>query len=273
MIGQQTRLCKFPLGEGHFCQHPIAAPGKTTCGRHRSVPPLDTFVTPLHLTARQVSEIMVKDDQPWKMAPSDFAFLYEECKRCYYLKVVRKQRRPSAPFPAIFSKIDVAMKQHYLDRHSGEVGIPGLPPGIIRSGRNVQSAPLNIPGAANEVSLGGNTDIMVECDDGTLAIIDFKTSSPKSTSIYKYSRQLHSYAMAVENPLKGEPQEVSHLGLVCFTPGAFGADGLHGELQHVTIPLRRDDFDAFLQDVVSTLSQPSPPPASPRCQFCAYRRG
>jgi len=33
-----------------------------------------------------------------KLSPSDFAFLWEQCKRCFYLKVVHGIRQPSMPF-------------------------------------------------------------------------------------------------------------------------------------------------------------------------------
>lgn len=32
----------------------------------------------------------------YKLSPSDFAFLYEECKRCYYLKVIHNISRHQA---------------------------------------------------------------------------------------------------------------------------------------------------------------------------------
>lgn len=38
----------------------------------------------------------------WKLSPSDFAFLWEECKRCFYLKVVNGIQRPPLIMPKIF---------------------------------------------------------------------------------------------------------------------------------------------------------------------------
>ena len=42
----------------------------------------------------------------WKLSPSDFAFLYEECSRCVYLKVARDYQRPRGPFPNAFMMTD-----------------------------------------------------------------------------------------------------------------------------------------------------------------------
>jgi len=49
----------------------------------------------------------------YKLSPSDFAFLWEECKRCFYLKVVRGFARPRMAFPQIFNAIDSAMTARY----------------------------------------------------------------------------------------------------------------------------------------------------------------
>ena len=35
-----------------------------------------------------------------RLSPSDFAFLWEQCKRCFYLKVVHGIRQPSMPMAA-----------------------------------------------------------------------------------------------------------------------------------------------------------------------------
>ena len=52
------------------------------------------------------------------LAPSDFAFLWDECPRCFYLKVVRKQGRPRTPFPKVFGTIDRAMKSFYMGQRA-----------------------------------------------------------------------------------------------------------------------------------------------------------
>ena len=64
----------------------------------------------------------------YKLSPSDFTFLYEGCKRCYYLKVVHNIPQPSVPLPSIFSEIAGLLKNHYDGKHTKEL-YPGLPPG------------------------------------------------------------------------------------------------------------------------------------------------
>ncbi len=41
-----------------------------------------------------------------KLSPSDLTFLWDECPRCFYLKVTGRLSRPSTAFPSIFSSID-----------------------------------------------------------------------------------------------------------------------------------------------------------------------
>ena len=64
------------------------------------------------------------------LAPSDFAFLWDECPRCFYLKVVRKERRPHMPFPKVFGTIDRAMKAFYMGQRTVALAAD-MPPGVI----------------------------------------------------------------------------------------------------------------------------------------------
>ena len=49
----------------------------------------------------------------FKLSPSDFGFLYDECKRCFYLKVKHNFGRPRSIMPSIFIKIDSIMKDYF----------------------------------------------------------------------------------------------------------------------------------------------------------------
>lgn len=66
----------------------------------------------------------------FRLAPSDFAFLWEECKRCFFLKAHRKLYRPRAPFPSIFGTIDLAMKLHLRGLPTHEL-LPAMPKGVF----------------------------------------------------------------------------------------------------------------------------------------------
>ena len=212
---------------------------------------------------------------PWALSPSDFAFLWDDCPRCFYLKVARKQPRPRSPFPSVFGRIDRAMKDHYLGERAETVA-NGMPAGIVGGGdRWVKSSPLLAPGRASTCLIRGRLDVLIDCDDGTTAIVDFKTVDPKSDHIATYSRQLHAYAMALEHPAGGRPETVSSLGLLCFVPDSFDAEegraGLFGPVQWIEVPRDDEAFVGFLAEVVSILEEDEPPPADPSCQWCALR--
>ena len=104
----------------------------------------------------------------YKLAPSDFGFLWDECKRCFYLKVRRGFPRPSTPFPGIFTHIDNRMKDYYQGRRTSEIG--GAPPeGVIEFGEKwVESSPVPLAGTDATCFVRGKFDTVLgpyEFDD------------------------------------------------------------------------------------------------------------
>ena len=141
----------------------------------------------------------------WKLSPSDFAFLWEECRRCFYLKVVSDFKRPSTPMPKIFTTIDQLMKQRFAGQRKEEV-VAGLPGGVFEYSEHwVESRPLAVPGHASSCFIRGKFDTVVRFDDGGFGVVDFKTSARNSEHIPLYARQLHAYACALEQAAPGRP--------------------------------------------------------------------
>lgn len=132
-------------------------------------------------------------------------------------------------------------------------------------------------------------DGLVQFEDGTYGVIDFKTSSVAKTSKI-YSRQLHAYAAALENPSKNSQLKrgkVSHLGLVVYEPSEFHTPldengkirgALVGNLQHVKMEHNHEDFVNFLGEVSDVLNLAEAPPAPKSkygravysCPYCQY---
>lgn len=213
----------------------------------------------------------------WKLSPSDFAFLWEECKRCFYLKVAKGFDRPSQPFPRIFNVIDGQMKQWFEGKRA-ETMAPGVPAGVVQFGDGwVQSVPLSFSGHDSTCFIRGIFDTVIALDNGGYAVIDFKTTDVRSDNVAKYSRQLHAYALALEQAAPGETalSPVKSLGLLVFAPNAFAQDGssasLQGTLSWKEIPRNDEQFRSFLGEVLSVLEQPAPPDAAPKCALCKYR--
>ncbi|HUO53047.1 MAG TPA: PD-(D/E)XK nuclease family protein [Gemmatimonadaceae bacterium] len=214
----------------------------------------------------------------FKLAPSDFGFLWDECKRCFWLKVRGGFPRPSTPFPGIFTHIDLRMKDYYQGRRTEEIG--GAPPaGTIEFGEKwVESAPIALEGLASTCYIRGKFDTVLKLDDGSWSVADFKTSRVAPGSAAKYGRQLHAYALALEHaaPRKFALAPVSRLGLMVFEPSAYGHDEpakatLTGPMTWLEIP--RDDagFRRFLAEVVTLLESDRAPEPGEKCVFCRYR--
>jgi hypothetical protein len=212
--------------------------------------------------------------RPWILAPSDFAFLYDECQHCFWEKVVAGRPRPRTPFPKVFTTIDKAMKDRFLGERSTTLS-SRLPAGSIGASRWVRSQPIELPGVSRPIVINGQLDTTIDCDDGRLAILDFKTTEPKATHVATYGRQLHGYALAGEHPSSDRAVEVAALGLACFEPDWFHSDGntamLCGAVEVIEVPLDRDGFQAFLTEVGVLLGHPTAPPPSSSCVWCQWR--
>jgi hypothetical protein len=214
----------------------------------------------------------------YKLSPSDLTFSWDECKYCFYLKVKHNIVLRSA-FPGIFGKMANLTSEFYQGRPSKEIS-PSLPAGLVKYREKfVKSAPITIPGAASQCYINGRFDAVIEFEDGTYGIVDYKTSDPKEEHAAFYSRQLTAYAYALENPapnaLRLSP--VSRLGLFIITPRRFErapAEEMIFVNRTTWVDVPRDDrvFLSFLGEVLAVLDLPAPPPPSENCGLCDYRQ-
>lgn len=153
---------------------------------------------------------------------------------------------------------------------------PGMPAGIIsHTERWVQSKPIS--GANDNVScvIRGRFDVLLKMDSGPYAIVDLKTADRNEKHIPLYSRQLHAYAYALENPAPGALSlaPIERLGLLVFCPSRFdcapGSQGqLAGGMDWIEVMRSDADFMELMKEVLAMLSHPCPPP-SPNCEWCA----
>lgn len=213
----------------------------------------------------------------YKLSPSELTFLYEGCKRCFYLKAVNKISQPSIPLPSIFSKIAALLKDHYTDKHTNKLH-PALPPGIVSHGEQfVKSKIIQLPGHNSTCFISGRFDIVIKFEDGTYGVIDFKTGNPNDEYIGFYSRQLHAYAYALENPAPGALRlsPVTKLGLLYFYPSKTNQDNIKSlsyEAEITWHEIKKDEqgFLKFIGEVLDILESPEPPEPAPDCRWCSY---
>jgi hypothetical protein len=212
----------------------------------------------------------------WKLSPSDLTFLFEECRRCFWMKVVGGLPRPRSPFPKIFILLDSQTKRFFAGKRTEEIAA-GIRSGRVMYGeRAVRSGPLVVPGHERPVLLTGRFDSALRFDDETFGLVDFKTTEPRERHVRLYGRQLHAYALAAENPAPGSLllRPVTQLGLLCVEPTAMvrhrGGVAYGGQSHWIEIPRDDDAFLAFLGGVLSVLEREGPPLPAPTCQFCDY---
>jgi PD-(D/E)XK nuclease superfamily len=212
----------------------------------------------------------------WKLSPSDLTFLYEECPRCFWLKVAGNLPRPRAPFPRIFSLLDSQTKEYFTGKRTEAIA-HGIRPGRVLYGdRWVRSGPLHIPGHQTPVLLGGRFDTAFAFDDGTFGLVDFKTTDAKDDHVRLYGRQLHAYALSAESPAPGslELRPITQMGLLCVEPARMtsvrGGVAYRGSAHWIEVPRDDEAFLAFLSQVLVLLERPTPPDPAPSCAFCEY---
>ncbi|MFN2641271.1 MAG: PD-(D/E)XK nuclease family protein [Actinomycetota bacterium] len=212
----------------------------------------------------------------FKVNPSDFAFLWDECQRCFYRKVVLGITRPRTPMAKVFILIDGLMKRFYLGAPTSSLS-PTLAAGRIEAGDMwLRSKPIEIEGHGASCYIVGRPDSIIAFEDGSYGVIDFKTSRSKDNHVALYSRQLHSYGYALENPAPRAEglYPITTYGLHCVTPISMGGNGagLSFEMEAIWIPIEKEEnkFLEFMDEVLTVLERRTPPDAGEECLYCRY---
>ncbi len=206
----------------------------------------------------------------FKLSPSDFAFLYEECKLCYYLKVKHNIKHPQMPFPGVFSTINTKLQTPLVGKELQSVS-KALPEGFVEKQEGFVESK-KVPGTS--VYIKGKYDLLVKKKDGTYILVDLKISKPDEDKIEKYKTQLGAYKFALENPASGEAIKVSQIALLIFYPDSveFKKDSVKFEFPPIWMDVPVDDkgFLKFAREIESLLSGP-PPAEGENCGWCGYR--
>ncbi len=208
-------------------------------------------------------------DKLYKLSPSDFAYLWNDCKHCYYQKV-KNGISHSGIFPGMFTKINTLLQNSSMGMNLSDIH-PDLPSGIIEIQEGYMKS-VTIDGT--NCFLSGRFDILSKLDDGTYAIIDFKITTPDEEKIQKYASQLHAYKFALENPVKGEPIKISQMGIVTVNPEEMKL--VDGKIVFTTTPRFHpvvEDMAGFHELIkeISDVLNGDLPAASATCSLCIYR--
>ena len=206
----------------------------------------------------------------YKLSPSDFAYLYEECKLCYYLKIKHGIYQPSMPMPGVFSAINTRLQSTLIGNDLSVIA-KGLPEGKVISLEGGVDSKL-IPGT--DAYIKGKYDLLLERPDKTHLLVDLKISQPHDDKIEKYKTQLNAYKFALENPKYGKAYNITKLGLLIFYPESVSfKDGealLHFPPKWLEVPLDEKGFTAFIKEI-NKLLEGETPIESKTCKWCQYR--
>lgn len=209
----------------------------------------------------------------YKLSPSDFRYLYEDCKHCYYQKAKGLIKElPSIGMPGVFSKMNSLLQNAIVGMDLRDIN-SSLPAGKIEVKEGfLKSKP--IP-PSNDCFISGRFDIASKLDDGTFSVIDFKITDPTEDKIQKFFSQLHAYKFALENPAFGEPRKVSKIGIVAINPQEISFPGedviFKAKPQWFEIEEDMGRFYAFIAEVSQLLNGPAPAENPDKCKWCFYR--
>lgn len=215
---------------------------------------------------------------PLKLSPSMLTFLWDGCKRCFWLKARQGLHQPWMPFPSVFERYHEVLQRYFTGRCPSTLH-PSLPEGQCLSRETwVASNSLDLPNMPVSVYFKGRVDHLMQFNDGTWGLIDYKTTEIDQRKAKKYSRQLHAYAWALENSAPDEVclTSVTRMGLLCLEPSTLHSftrgEQATVELRPAWIEVERDDdaFARFLASVGQLLLREVPPPSSSGCSVCKY---
>ena len=160
-----------------------------------------------------------------ELSPSSLDFQINKCHRCFYLSKKLGIQTNNYP-PPVFNQLDLIQKSFFINKDTSFISEK------LSKGRFLQenelpkkiSSSLLKDNKGRDFKLVGIPDLVIEFEDKTYGIIDFKTTkiSDRKADFYKF--QLEAYATIFEHP--GEINSiktpllspVNKLGILQFDP-------------------------------------------------------
>lgn len=206
----------------------------------------------------------------YKLSPSDFAYLYEECKHCYYLKIKYGITQPSMPMPGVFSALNTRIQGSLVGKNLKTLS-DTLPDCQVTSQEGFVES-ITVPGTTCFIK--GKYDLICKNSDDTHTLVDLKISQPGEDKIEKYRTQLTAYKFAMENPKQARTIKISKMGLLIFYPDTVSFENGTARLDFppkwLEVSANEEGFLDFIKEVDTLLNGPIPP-ENPDCKWCQYR--
>ena len=136
-----------------------------------------------------------------ELSPSSLDFQINKCHRCFFLSKKLGIQTNNFP-PPVFNQLDLIQKDFFINKDTSFIS-EKLPKGRFLQDNELPkkiSSSLMKDNKGRDFKLVGIPDLVIEFEDKTFGIIDFKTTkiSEKKADFYKF--QLEAYATIFENP-------------------------------------------------------------------------
>lgn len=206
--------------------------------------------------------------------------LSNRCDCCLWYLLHINFRKPWSIFPGIFSSFDSRQKRlvHlYLQKHKAAPKWFGPFKNAVRWVKPVR---MEYWDQATNITIIGVPDEFLEYEDGSLAILDFKTgrySKGQDALLDLYKAQLSAYCLMA--PRYGY-QKPTRAGLLYFEPcmedsdeqvlGAIGKDGFAFQFtgRPVEVPIDTKNVEKLLKAARKLYDLPVPPESKNDCKDC-----
>lgn len=203
--------------------------------------------------------------------------LFEECPRCFWLRLNHGVRRPFIPFPSLPGGVEEKVKQHFDKyRKVGE-----LPPEISGQFEGQLFANQQILDrwrdwrkglgwydvALNARMRGAIDDLVVQ--EGRYAPLDYKSrgNAPSSEGVQIYQTQLDCYALLLER--NGFQSNGFGYLLFYYPTQVTGKGILHLRFVSLEIRVNIKRVEALFREAVDCLRRDMPLQSS-SCSFCSW---
>ena len=218
-----------------------------------------------------------KNTNMFNYSPSEFAFGFERCKRCYYDKKINGVELKT-PFPAIFSKFDSLQKNFYHGKSSKTLTSKLEEGEIIGDFNKMLKSEVLYDLKDRPFTMSGKIDAYIKHKD-FFTIVDFKTTKISEDKIDSYATQLQSYALMMEKPKEGSLKltPIKRLGIFCFEPHDISkADdnncNIYMDTEWFEIPRDDKDLIGYMTKIQDVLYAKEIPESGANCEICNFRK-
>ena len=210
------------------------------------------------------------------LSPSEFAFGFDGCKKCYFDKMVNNLKYQTF-FPPVFSLLDICQKKYYNRKSSKSIS-SHLEEGTIiteNSDKIIKSETL-YDNKKRPFVLRGKLDAYIK-HKNFFTVVDFKTSNMSLDKAHMYSAQLHSYALMLEKPYdkKNVLMPIKCLGLFCFSPDQvishnYETNTFKMNARWAEVKRNDKDFFTYVTSVLDLLHGETEATKKPNCPTCTF---